>query len=281
MVGVEGEGQEQEIVKSIRMYNLASLTNLAASFATQPDTQLLELSRPKDWSPQEPKRSLRKSHRYNSHGSITHGVRSFRATDAMAPHSPQGSLVTPPFPLTSPRSRSRSPNPSPIFPPRATPRHQDSASSTDSWDMVEDLPLRWATEYIPLATPNSRLANCSVLFFELWKSKSNDGRGTAMLAIATKTCILLYETPKRERAFRFVKVCRGLVCPVSCAYRQYRLFTSPTGILYSATCTKHQLCPSNSRRRRPQRPPPPRARHQAQPWIRFQRRSWKIEIPHS
>lgn len=200
------------------MYNLASLTSLAAYFATQPDIQTLELSRPKDWSPQESKRSLRKSHRHNKHSSITRGVKSFRATDIVAPHPTQSALVTAPSPLTSPHSPSRSSN---IPLPRVSPRHQDSTSSTGSWDMVEDLPLRWATEYIPLATPNSRLANSSVLFFELWKKSPNDGCGTAMLAIATKTSILLYETPKGERAFKFVKVCRR---PVSCAYHQYRLF---------------------------------------------------------
>lgn len=184
------------------MYNLASLTSLAAHFATQSDVQTLDLSRSKDWGPQEPKRTIKKSHRHNNHGSITHGVKSFRATDTVAPHSTQSALISAPFPITSPRAPSRSTV-------RVPPVHQDSTSSTESWDIVDDLPLRWATEYIPLATPNSRLANSSVLFFELWNNKSNDGRGTAMLAVATKTSILLYETPKGERAFRFVKVRRA------------------------------------------------------------------------
>ncbi len=47
-VGVDGEGQEQEVIKSIRMYNLASLTSLATYFATQTDARTLELARPKD-----------------------------------------------------------------------------------------------------------------------------------------------------------------------------------------------------------------------------------------
>ena len=196
-VAVEGEGQEHETIKSIRMYNLASLTRLAAHFATQTDTRTLELSRPKDWSPQESKRALRKTHK--------RGVKSLLASDAT-----QGSLAAPPFPINSPRSPNRSPNPFAVPLPRAPPRHQDSTSSTDSsWDMVDDLPLRWATDYVPLATSNSRLASSSVLFFELWKNYSSGGRGTAMLAIATKTNILLYETPKGERAFKFVKVRRG------------------------------------------------------------------------
>jgi len=285
-VGVEGESQEHEIIKSIRMYNLSSLTSLATYFATQPDARTLELSRPKDWSPQESKRTLRKAHKHNNHGSITRGIRSFRATDAMTPHSTQSALVTAPFPIHAPRPSIREPNPFITPLPRAPPRHQDSTSSTDSWDMVDDLPLRLATEYVPLATPNSRLASSSVLFFELWKNDSHGGRGTAMLAIATKTNILLYETPKGERAFRFVKVCRGArfaqfaKCSApacACTTVHYSL----TGILYTGTRTEHQFCPPSSLRGRPQSPPPPRTRHQAPSWTGFQRRSREIEIPHS
>jgi hypothetical protein len=69
----------------------------------------------------------------------------------------------------------------------------------------DDLPLRWATDYVPLASPTSRLANQSVLFFELHGS-TDRGRVTARLAVATRQCILLYETMRGERAFRFVKV---------------------------------------------------------------------------
>jgi len=88
-----------------------------------------------------------------------------------------------------------------------TAKHQDSQDSTDSWDMVDDLPLRWATDYVNLATTGSKLATQQVLFFELWKNEGIGARGTSMLAVATKTSILLYETPKGERSFRFVKVC--------------------------------------------------------------------------
>jgi hypothetical protein len=44
-----------------------------------------------------------------------------------------------------------------------------------------------------------------VLFYDL-KVDENRRRGGALLAIAAKSNILLYETPKGERAFRFVKV---------------------------------------------------------------------------
>lgn len=80
-----------------------------------------------------------------------------------------------------------------------------STSSEDStWDTFEDmLPLRWASDYVPLAS--SKRIQSSVLFFELKKSELGTN-GSTLLAIATKTNILLYETPKGERVFRFIKV---------------------------------------------------------------------------
>lgn len=76
-------------------------------------------------------------------------------------------------------------------------------ADSDDWDMIEDLPLRWATDFVPLASPGSRLINSSVLSYAVWTG-SGTGR---LLAVATKSNILLYETPRGERAFRFVKVC--------------------------------------------------------------------------
>ncbi|KAG6861983.1 hypothetical protein C0995_009167 [Termitomyces sp. Mi166 len=83
---------------------------------------------------------------------------------------------------------------------RLSPNRRDTSES--SWDIIEDLPLRWATDFVPLA--GSRLLNLSVLSYALWKDETRKGRGH-LLAIATKNNILLYETPKGERAFRFVK----------------------------------------------------------------------------
>jgi len=99
-------------------------------------------------------------------------------------------------PLSSTRSRS---------PFTGTPtRSWDSIDET--WDVVEDLPLRWASDYVSLAISGSRLANTSVLFYDIWTDPTTDGNKGALLAVATKSTILLYETPKGERAFRFVKV---------------------------------------------------------------------------
>ena len=79
-------------------------------------------------------------------------------------------------------------------------------SIDETWDVVEDLPLRWAFDYVSLAISGSRLANTSVLFYDIWSDSTTNGRKGALLAVATKSTILLYETPKGERAFRFVKV---------------------------------------------------------------------------
>lgn len=72
--------------------------------------------------------------------------------------------------------------------------------------MVDDLPLRWATDFVPLASGNSRLSNASVLSFAIWAEDQRRGTGGQLLAVATKNNIFMYETPKGERAFRFVKV---------------------------------------------------------------------------
>jgi hypothetical protein len=67
---------------------------------------------------------------------------------------------------------------------------------------------------VPLASSGSKLASQSVNFFELWR---NDvyGKGAVMLAIATKCQILLYESPRGERSFRFVKASVHYVPPHS------------------------------------------------------------------
>ena len=73
--------------------------------------------------------------------------------------------------------------------------------------MVEDLPLRWATDFVPLAVPGSRLVGMSVVGFATWSDENRKGKaGGQLLAITTKSNIFLYETPKGERAYRFVKV---------------------------------------------------------------------------
>jgi len=98
---------------------------------------------------------------------------------------------------------------SPGFPRRADfkrPIPERSTSSLDSgWDVVDDLPLRWATDYVPLAVPGSRLMNASVFTYALWRN-DDQPRSSTLLAVGVKSAVLLYESPKGERAFRFIKV---------------------------------------------------------------------------
>ena len=72
----------------------------------------------------------------------------------------------------------------------------------------KDLPLKWAKDFVPLALPGSRLAGVSIIAIATWPEGGNPtkGEGIQFLAVATKSAILLYETPKGSRAFRFVKV---------------------------------------------------------------------------
>ena len=84
------------------------------------------------------------------------------------------------------------------------PSRADSADS--EWDVVNELPLRWATNYTPLASAGSRLQDNSVIAYDIFRNEAQRGPGGVFLAIATKTSILLYEAPKGERAFRFSKV---------------------------------------------------------------------------
>ena len=110
----------------------------------------------------------------------------------------------------------------------------ESTSTVDSsWDVVEDLPVRWATDFVPLAAPGSRLQNCSVHSYALWRGENQRSRGGAFLAIIVKSNILLYETPKGERAFRYVKVNRPKLNLI-----QTVLFKVRIGILHTTTSTE-------------------------------------------
>ena len=104
----------------------------------------------------------------------------------------------------------------------------------DNWDVVEDLPLRWASDYVSLAIPGSRLANTSVLFYDIWSDTTGSGRKGALLAVVTKSAVLLYETPKGERAFRFVKVSYPYT-DASCGILSLYFSILHLGILYPGT----------------------------------------------
>ena len=73
-------------------------------------------------------------------------------------------------------------------------------------DTIDDLSLRWTTDFIPLASSGSRLLKSDINFFHLKKDIINGFRGPSMLPVATKRSILMYDTQKGECVFRFVKV---------------------------------------------------------------------------
>ncbi|KAJ7305390.1 hypothetical protein DFH08DRAFT_825086 [Mycena albidolilacea] len=68
-------------------------------------------------------------------------------------------------PLLTPQSGSSSQRPSLAAPVRPPPR---TNSAEGSWEMVDDLPLRWSQDFVPLVLAESRLVNASVLSCALW-----------------------------------------------------------------------------------------------------------------
>ncbi|THU91878.1 hypothetical protein K435DRAFT_758637 [Dendrothele bispora CBS 962.96] len=192
LVGPEAEspsGKDTEALRVLRMYNLASLTSLAKWAVAQKGARPLDLRRPSNWNAQSPVKKHRPQH------SLARGLKSLIDNPLSHDHSSNSyqTLLSPSPSVDSarPSSRDRSPQRRP---------------TDDSWDLVDDLPLRWATDFVPLASHGSRLGSCSVLSYALWNSdERNRKRGGRLLAVATKNNIFLYETPKGERAFRFVK----------------------------------------------------------------------------
>lgn len=155
------------------------------------------MKRPSNWHAQQ---TTPKKHR--AQHSIARSLKNFmEAPNHPQSHEPSTSsyqnLLTPSASTSNPSlhaSNSR----------RGSPHRANSDES--SWDVIEELPLRWATDFVALASPGSRLMHASVISYALWQDEGRRGRGGQMLAIATKCNILLYETPRTERSFRFVKV---------------------------------------------------------------------------
>jgi hypothetical protein len=165
------------------------------------------------------------SKRHRQQGSFARSLRSFAHSpsvqQAELTHSYQN-LISSASSIGHSQLQSNSPS-GRSSPPASIRRNTDEFG----WDMVEDMPLRWATDFVPLASPGSRLSSVPVLCFATWCDETRKGKGTGgqLLAVATKSNIVLYETPKGERAFRFVKVCptvpffKGVTC--SEVYRNF------------------------------------------------------------
>ncbi|KAG6897607.1 hypothetical protein C0992_013047 [Termitomyces sp. T32_za158] len=193
LVGPEPDAKEADTIRTLRMYNLTSLINLANWSISHKGTRPLDLHRPSNWQVQQSS-----TKRARPQSSITRGLKSLIDPAANQTSESPGS--------SSSDSKLSPASSTPISQPdgRLSPNRRDTDET--SWDVIEDLPLRWATDFVSLATSTSRLANLSVISYALWEDETRKGQGGRLLAIATKNNIFLYETPRGERAFRFVKV---------------------------------------------------------------------------
>ncbi|KAM6496153.1 hypothetical protein JOM56_008859 [Amanita muscaria] len=188
---------------ALRMYNLAGLINLVKwAISTKGAAPLDLYKKNHNGNPHAPHTPPKKHRPQNS---ITRSLMHLMEQPSTGPPTsgldPQ-TLAQKPLPLISesPTFRKRSPSP-------AAPTIARSDSSDSSWEILdfEGHPQRWASDFVPLATPGSRLVGLNVLSYALWCDEHRKGKGGQLLAVATKNNILLYETPKGERAFRFVK----------------------------------------------------------------------------
>ncbi|CAK5263149.1 unnamed protein product [Mycena citricolor] len=192
LVGPESESpgaRETEHQRVVRMYKLASLLSLAKYAVAHKG------SNPVSLDTFATLQTTPKKHRPTS--SIARGLKS---------------LIPPSTTENSAQSYQALLSPAPsLSASRAGPQRINSDESTRSWEVVDDLPMRWARDFVPLAAPGSRLFGQSVITFSLWDKSEGGGVGGLgpprgqFLAIATKNNILLYETPPNERAFQFVK----------------------------------------------------------------------------
>ncbi|KAI0082509.1 hypothetical protein K474DRAFT_1655296 [Panus rudis PR-1116 ss-1] len=203
LVGPNGESpKDHESVRALRMYNLASLVSLARWAISQKGGRPLDLRHSSTGKQKQSQTTPKKHHRKGP--SLARGLRNLVADAPITPvnsNPPQVRLdaLYSDSPLDPPPSLR---SVSPIY----RTNSNDSSSTVDSsWDVVDEMPLRWATDFVPLASSGSRLQHSSVLFYSLWRDENQRSRGGVYLAIVVKNNIFLYETPKGERAFRFVK----------------------------------------------------------------------------
>ncbi|KAG6866132.1 hypothetical protein C0991_008440 [Blastosporella zonata] len=172
---------------SIRIYNLASLVSLAKWAATQKSDSPLDLGRlckgRANKSPSRRMNSILKSLKCHS------GKLSGALYDDLFSPSPvdDSKLVLEPSPFL-------------VLDQRST-----------EWDMVDETSqLRWTKDFVSLITPLSTL---HVVTYALWNYELHGTSGGCLLAVATRSTILLYESSAANRKFEFVKVIAELALP--------------------------------------------------------------------
>jgi hypothetical protein len=84
--------------------------------------------------------------------------------------------------------------------------------------------------------------NASVLTYALWRN-DDQPRSSTLLAVGVKSAVLLYESPKGERAFRFIKVSRTSMARIkidekSAFFPLFRNSTRPFPLAASCLFTK-------------------------------------------
>lgn len=215
LVGPElGYAKDGESPRSLRMYNLASLVSLAkwaistkVNIHSDPHYSPADLPKGahpldlhKSSSPSTSKTTPSKKHR--AHHSF---AGSFKPQHYSPPRNHGLDIPSSYTKSLSPDTGSYRRSMSPIAP--SIPDIEKS-SPESQWEFLDfdNLPMRWANDHVPLASPGSRLVNQSILSYAFWCDENRKSRGGHLLAVATKNNILLYETPKGERTFRFVKV---------------------------------------------------------------------------
>ncbi|KAF7355684.1 hypothetical protein MSAN_01486200 [Mycena sanguinolenta] len=243
LVDLEPESplKDSKYQRTLRMYNLRSLISLAKwavanKVSSIPFNQLQQLTRLQGAHPLNlrtfaPQQTPTKKRRPTS--SIARALKSL-VSDSGSSSQTESSAYIPPLTLHSSiagSSSSRSSAPSVRPPPQTN-------SDESNWEMVDDLPLRWARDFIPLASSGSRLENVNVLSFALWTRDEGARTGSQgqFLAVATKNNIFLYETPPNERAFRILLLLQEFHNPLQpkaiCFFQQtvQELARSPTDV---------------------------------------------------
>ncbi|KAG8885898.1 hypothetical protein FRB97_009060 [Tulasnella sp. 331] len=208
---------DDELYRSIRLYKLTSLAQLAKWYTMHKDHAPLELdgvtpidltntSRlKKAGKPSVINKGLRSLaiDELNLSGSVAHS----RAPDTIKSAIDSSGISPYQLPETPTYLRSSEPS-SPSLGNGVSPSVPSLASASSaslrssSWDIIEDLPMRWATDFVLLYSANSK-PNASIISYELWKPENR--KLPMKLVVATRCKILLYEAPPNERAFKFMK----------------------------------------------------------------------------
>ncbi|KAF8341525.1 uncharacterized protein EI90DRAFT_3034226 [Cantharellus anzutake] len=215
--------------KFVRMYSLSSLCNLVTLMVNQPETVPVDLGRPTGWASAPPQ-----AKRHRPASSITRILSILESPSSQKERRADQRYSNLATPSSSRHSRASS-----------TPSHPSSSLSSGdpAWDIIDDLPLKWAKDYLPLAPAYLKLADGSVSKFELFQTDDRSKNGPSVLAVGAKNHIYIFESGKGERAFRFAK---ELYTPFTVAHMRFVYQSTNDGLLMS----RHTVGPGAYRHNR-------------------------------